>query len=80
MAAGPNRALSFHIVGGQFDTVWTEGSYTLRPGRTGAQVLPLLAAQGGFVELAFPEAGNYPVVNHVMGDAERGAKGVVQVS
>ena len=80
LAAGPNRALSFHIVGGQFDTVWTEGSYTLRPGRTGAQVLPLLAAQGGFVELAFPEAGNYPVVNHVMGDAERGAKGVVQVS
>lgn len=87
LAAGPNRALSFHIVGGQFDTSWTEGHYTLNRGVSadgatdgGAQVLPLLPAQGGFVELTFPEAGHYSVVNHVMIDAERGAHGIVEVT
>ena len=84
--AGPNRASAFHIVGGQFDTVWTEGTYTLRHGKAalggsdgGAQVLPLQPAQGGFVELSFPEEGHYSVVSHIMVDAERGAHGVVQV-
>ncbi len=78
--AGPNRASAFHIVGAQFDTVWTEGDYTLRPGSGGgAQVLPLQPAQGGFVELVFDEAGRYPLVSHVMVDAERGAHGFVQV-
>ncbi|NLE96461.1 MAG: multicopper oxidase domain-containing protein, partial [Propionibacterium sp.] len=87
LAAGPNRATSFHIVGGQFDTSWNEGGYTLNRGVApdgasdgGAQVLPLLTAQGGFVELTFPEAGHYPVVNHIMIDAERGAHGIVRVS
>ncbi|MFT3875901.1 MAG: multicopper oxidase domain-containing protein [Propioniciclava sp.] len=79
--AGPNRASAFHIVGGQFDTVWTEGAYTLRGDpRTGAQVLPLAPAQGGFVELTFPEAGHYAVVSHAMVDAERGAHGIVAVT
>lgn len=85
--AGPNRALSFHIVGGQFDTAWTEGHYTLNRGVSadgasdgGAQVLPLLPAQGGFVELTFPEPGHFAVVNHAMIDAERGAHGIVHVS
>ncbi|WP_216386597.1 multicopper oxidase domain-containing protein [Arcanobacterium phocae] len=90
--AGPNVPLSFHIVGGQFDTTWTEGSYTLYHGAGGivgtqgmgndggAQVLPLLPAQGGFVELTFNEPGHYAVVNHVMSEAERGARGTVQVT
>ncbi|XVX19045.1 multicopper oxidase domain-containing protein [Actinomycetota bacterium] len=85
--AGPNRPLSFHIVGGQFDTVWFEGAYQLRRGKdafgedgAGSQALGLQPAQGGFVELTFPEAGNYPMVNHVMADAERGAHGIVRVT
>lgn len=80
--AGPSRASSFHVVGGQFDTVWTEGDYSLRPGNRsggGAQVLPLLPAQGGFVELELPEPGHYPFVSHVMVDAEHGAHGVLEV-
>ena len=84
--AGPNRPSSFHIVGGQFDTVWTEGTYRLRRGEGafggtdgGAQVLALQPAGGGFVELAFPEPGHYAVVSHVMVDAERGAHGIVKV-
>lgn len=30
--AGPNRPSSFHVVGGQFDTVYFEGAYQLRHG------------------------------------------------
>lgn len=84
---GPNRATSFHIVGAQFDTVYSEGGYLLKRGRDafgerdgGSQALGLQAAQGGFVETVFPEAGRYPFVSHVMADAERGAHGFVQVA
>lgn len=84
---GPNRAASFHIVGAQFDTVYSEGGYLLKDGRDafgsrsgGSQALGLQAAQGGFVETVFPEAGRYPFVSHVMADAERGAHGFVQVT
>lgn len=80
--AGPNVPLSFHIVGGQFDTVFKEGAYTLRannPESGGSQALDLLPAQGGFVELVFPEAGHYVAVNHMMSEAERGAKAIIEV-
>lgn len=83
--AGPNRPSSFHVVGAQFDTVLSEGSYLLKRGRDafgdrgGAQALGLQPAQGGFVETVFPEAGRYPMVTHVMADAERGAHGYIQV-
>lgn len=85
--AGPNRASSFHIVGGQFDTAYREGGYLLKD-RTdafgdkggGSQALALQPAEGGFVELTFKEKGHYPVVSHIMSDAERGAHGIVEVS
>ncbi len=90
LAAGPNRPTSFHVVGGQFDSVYLEGRWLLRQGRAvgdtadrgnsaGSQALALAPAQGGFVELVFPEAGHYPAVSHLMVDAERGAHGVVRV-
>jgi nitrite reductase (NO-forming) len=78
--AGPNRATSFHVVGGQFDAAYAEGDYLLRGGAGGAQSLALQPAQGGFVELTFPEAGRYPFVSHIMVDAERGAHGVFEVT
>ncbi len=84
--AGPNRPTSFHIVGGQFDTVYAEGAWLLRgaPGQPdapgGAQVLALAPAQGGFVELTFPEAGHYPIVSHLMVDAERGAHAIMALT
>ncbi|WP_104139331.1 multicopper oxidase domain-containing protein [Cryobacterium sp. Y62] len=81
--AGPNLMSSFHIVGGQFDTVYAEGDYRLRAGGStgtgGSQSLALAPAQGGFVELVFPEAGTYSFVTHVMTDAERGAAGHIRV-
>jgi nitrite reductase (NO-forming) len=87
LAAGPNRGSAFHVVGGQFDTVWKEGAHLLTPPTEparaapgGAQVLDLAAAQGGFVELSFSEPGHYPFVTHVMADAEMGARGVLAVT
>lgn len=81
--AGPNRATSFHVVGGQFATTYVEGAYLLRDGGPdgdgGSQSLALAAAQGGFVELELREPGHYPFVSHVMVDAERGAHGVIEV-
>lgn len=82
--AGPNRPGSFHVVGSQFDTVFSEGAYLARRGSPGtvggAQALALQPAQGGFVELSFPEAGHYPFVSHIMVDAERGAHGVLRIT
>ncbi|OBH33582.1 copper oxidase [Mycobacterium sp. E342] len=84
LAAGPNRGTSFHVVGGQFDTVWSEGDYRLGgkggPGEGGAQTLGMFAAQGGFVELTFGQPGRYPFVSHAMVDAERGAHGIIEVA
>lgn len=81
---GPNRATSFHVVGGQFDTVFREGAWVLggpgaAPTTGGAQALALQPAEGGFVELVLPEPGRYPFVSHVMVDAERGAHGLLDV-
>ena len=80
LAAGPNRGSSFHVVGGQFDTVFREGALDLTPGEGdgGSQALGLFPAQGGYVELALPEAGHYPFVTHAMSDAERGAHGILE--
>jgi len=83
LAAGPNRGTSFHVVGGQFDTVWSEGAYRLGgpagSDGSGSQALGLFPAQGGFVELSFHEPGHYPFVSHSMVDAERGAHGIIEV-
>ncbi|MDO5500785.1 MAG: multicopper oxidase domain-containing protein [Propionibacteriaceae bacterium] len=92
--AGPNESLAFHVVGGQFDSVWREGAWDLRCGEPpgvvtgecgeigpgGSQTLGLLASQGGFVELEMPEAGHYSLVNHQMSLAERGAAGTIAVT
>ncbi|MEN0130832.1 MAG: multicopper oxidase domain-containing protein, partial [Brevundimonas sp.] len=83
VAAGPNDGVDFHIVGTQFDTVFKEGAYLLRPGNAehgAAQVLDLEAAQGGFVEQAFTEPGHYALVDHDMRRGESGARGVVEVT
>ena len=78
--AGPERDLSFHVIGGQFDTVWSEGRYLVETASgDGSQALGLLPAQGGFVELVPPEPGRYPFISHILRDAERGAHGILQV-
>lgn len=77
--AGPQFGTSFHVVGTQFDTVFKEGAYLLRPGNPehgAAQTLDLAPAQGGFVEFTLPAAGHYPFIDHAMVDAEHGARGI----
>ncbi len=81
--AGPNEPLSFHVIGSQFDTVFSEGAYLLRrdsPISGGSQALGLLAAQGGFVEMTFLEPGTYTFLNHRMIDGDRGAMGKIVVT
>lgn len=83
LAAGPSRGISFHVVGGQFDTVFKEGAYVLRrdnPEGGGAQALDLSSAQGGFVEMSFAEPGRYTFVNHSFVEMERGARGFIEVT
>ncbi|HSE09976.1 MAG TPA: multicopper oxidase domain-containing protein [Nocardioidaceae bacterium] len=83
LAAGPNRGTAFHVVGSFFDTVFFEGDYLLDEGSEGtggSQALGLAPAQGGFVEMTFPEPGHYPFVSHAMVDAERGAHGHFEVT
>lgn len=78
---GPDEPLSFHVVGEVFDTVFTEGAYTVRDAQdTGSQALSLLPAQGGFVEMTFDEPGTYTFVNHVMTRAEKGQSGSIVVT
>jgi nitrite reductase (NO-forming) len=77
--AGPQLPTSFHVVGTQFDTVFKEGAYVLRPGNPehgAAQALDLAPAQGGFVEFVAPAPGHYPLIDHAMVDAEHGAHGI----
>ncbi|WP_240333947.1 multicopper oxidase domain-containing protein [Rothia sp. ZJ932] len=86
LAAGPSKGMSFHVVGSQFDTVYKEGAYLLKQGEDAlgstdghAQAINLAAAQGGFVEMEFLEAGSYTFVNHDFAEMERGARGVIEV-
>ncbi len=81
--AGPNEPLAFHVVGGQFDTVFKEGGYLVRPGNAesgGSQTLSLAPSQGGFVEMTMPEVGRYPFVSHIMTNAEQGQHGILEVT
>ncbi|WP_197671769.1 multicopper oxidase domain-containing protein [Devriesea agamarum] len=83
LAAGPSRGISFHIVGAQFDTVFKEGAYLLRPDNPdlgGSQALDLASCQGGFVETVFEQPGTYTFVNHSFVDMERGARGLITVT
>ncbi|MFZ2511237.1 MAG: multicopper oxidase domain-containing protein, partial [Gordonia sp. (in: high G+C Gram-positive bacteria)] len=80
--AGPNEPLAFHVIGTQFDVVYSEGAYLLAPGnalRGGSQALALAPAQGGFVEMTFLEPGTYTFLNHRMFAGERGAMGKIVV-
>lgn len=80
--AGPSENSAFHIVGTQFDTVFKEGAYLLRPGNAeqgASQTMDLQPSQGGFVEFAFAEDGTYAMVTHKFASASKGAVAVWQV-
>jgi nitrite reductase (NO-forming) len=79
--AGPNENSAFHIVGTQFDTVFKEGAYVLRPGNAeqgASQTLDLQPSQGGFVEFTLHEPGTYAMVTHKFANVGKGALGLIQ--
>lgn len=57
VVAGPNKGMSFHVVGTQFHRMYKEGALQLGDGDGGGQALSLSAAQGGYAEARFPEPG-----------------------
>ena len=76
----PTGAAAFHIVGAQFDTVYREGDYLLRPGRPRRRPDPRpRPGQRRLRRDRLARAGHYPFVTHAMVDAERGARGVLDV-
>ncbi|MGH8891353.1 MAG: hypothetical protein ACRDV3_16520, partial [Acidothermaceae bacterium] len=80
--AGPSRSLAFHVVGAPFSTTYLDGSYLLDAARAlggAAQTLPVDPGDGGFVDLTFTAAGDYPFLSHDMSDATRGAMGSFHV-
>jgi nitrite reductase (NO-forming) len=79
---GPSENSAFHVVGLQFDTVFKEGAYLLRPGNAelgGSQTLDLQPSQGGFVETVIPADGTYAMVTHKFSSASKGALGLFHV-
>jgi nitrite reductase (NO-forming) len=77
--AGPNENSAFHIVGTQFDTVFKEGAYLLRPdnpARGASQTLDLQPSQGGFVEFSLHDPGQYAMVTHKFSNVGKGALGL----
>ena len=79
LTAGPNRGTAFHVVGGQFDTVWSEGDYRrLRPG-TGGRDARIVRGPRGFVELTFPSPATIRSC-HRDGRRQRGVHGIIEVT
>ena len=70
--AGPSKWSAFHVIGGLFDTVDEEGVVS-----HGAQTVNLSPAEGAWMDLTLPQAGNYTFVTHAFGDMVKGGAGVL---
>lgn len=78
--AGPSDDSAFHVVGAQFDTVFSNGAYLLQRGNPAdgaAQTLNLMPGEGGFVEFTVPAAGHYELLDHHLDHAAAGADGLL---
>ena len=77
-AVGDDLAVSFHVVGAPFTSLYLDGHYELDAANAAdgaAQTLPVDPGDGGFVELRFDQNGSYPFLTHDMADATLGASG-----
>jgi uncharacterized cupredoxin-like copper-binding protein len=70
--AGPSRWSAFHVIGTLFDTVDEEGVVS-----HGAQTVNMAPAQGAWVDITLPQAGNYTFLTHSFGDMVKGAAGIL---
>jgi uncharacterized cupredoxin-like copper-binding protein len=71
--AGPSKWSAFHVIGTLFDTVDEEGVVS-----HGAQTVSLAPAEGAWVDLTLPQAGDYTFLTHAFGDMTKGAAGVLR--
>jgi uncharacterized cupredoxin-like copper-binding protein len=71
--AGPSKWSAFHVIGTLFDTVDEEGVVS-----HGAQTVSLAPAQGAWVDLTLPQAGDYTFLTHAFGDMTKGAAGILR--
>jgi len=75
---GPNLSSSFHVIGGIFDRVYTDGSLTSPPA-TDVQTTPVPAGGATMVEFTLKEPGTYTLVDHSIGRMEKGAAAQIVV-
>jgi nitrite reductase (NO-forming) len=75
--AGPTHPCQFHVVGGQFDTVYP-GAPPGTPLR-GVQTFGVPAGGGMCFELVCDVPGEFPFVNHGFGHGQKGAIGILVV-
>lgn len=74
--AGPNRASSFHVVGGIFERVFEDSRPT--PTLEGVQTVQVPVGGGAIFEVRLAEPGDYPFVSHAFADATKGAVGILK--
>ncbi len=77
VSAGPSHGCNFHVVGGQFDTVYL-GAPPANAIR-GVQTFSVAPGGGMVYEIVFDEPGEYPFVNHGFGHGQKGAMGLLVV-
>ncbi len=77
MDAGPDLPSAFHVIGGIFDAVYTDGDPAYALTRVSACVI----APGQWVvfDIVFRQPGKYPFVDHSMRDMGIGATGPLDV-
>lgn len=75
---GPNKASSFHVIGGVFDTVYEDGSLS----GIKHDVQTTLVPPGGaaIVEMKMRYPGNYTLVDHALTRASKGLVGTLDVT
>lgn len=76
---GPNLVSSFHVIGGIFDQVWTEGAIASSPAKS---VQTTLVPAGGatVVDLTMSVPGEYKLVDHSLNRVSAGALGILEVT
>lgn len=74
--AGPNRASSFHVVGGIFEKVFEDAKPT--PTLEGVQTVQVPVGGGAIFEVRLTDPGDYPFVSHAFADATKGAVGILK--
>ena len=71
--AGPSIWSAFHVIGTVFDRVSTDNGEAEHD-----QTIDLAPSRGGWVEFTLDEEGSFPFVTHALGDAVKGAIGVLK--